>query len=86
MFVRRKLFHELDGFPDQIMLEDVTFCERLVRVTRPVLMKSAVITDSRKFVKMGAWRSLARVLVILACAALRLPIPGHALRFFQDVR
>jgi rSAM/selenodomain-associated transferase 2 len=86
MFVRRGLFHALGGFPDQPMLEDVAFCERLVRVTRPVMMKSAVITDSRKFVKMGVWRSLARVLVILACVELRLPIPGHALRFFQDVR
>src|SRR5512143_4140884 len=33
MFVRRKLFHELGGFPAQTMLEDVVFCEGLVRVT-----------------------------------------------------
>jgi hypothetical protein len=86
MFVRRRLFHELGGFPEQPILEDVAFCERLVKVTRPILMDSAVVTDSRKFVKMGIWRSFGRVLLILACVELRLPIPSAALRFFQDVR
>lgn len=85
MFVRRALFERLGGFPeDRPFLEDIHFCERLKRVTRPVLLDACVITDSRKFEKMGIWRSTARCALILACHILRLPIAGRA--FFADVR
>lgn len=30
MFVRRRLFESLGGFPDQPILEDVAFCENLI--------------------------------------------------------
>ena len=84
MFVRRELFGRMGGFPDQPILEDVAFCERLVRATTPVLLAPPVLTDSRKFVKMGVWRSLARVLLIILCVEFRLPVLPHA--FFQDIR
>ncbi len=85
MFVRRALFERLGGFPeDQPFLEDIRFCERLKRATRPVLLDACVITDSRKFVQMGIWRSTLRCALILACHLLHLPIAGRA--FFADVR
>jgi rSAM/selenodomain-associated transferase 2 len=84
LFVRRSLFEQLGGFPEQPILEDVAFGEKLVRVTVPVLLAAEVVTDSRKFVKMGIWRSLARVLLIILCVEFRLPIVPRA--FFQDIR
>ncbi len=84
MFVRRALFEQLGGFPDQAILEDVAFCERLVQVVTPALLSPPVITDSRKFVKMGVWRSLARVLLIIAHVEFRLPVFPRI--FFRDVR
>jgi len=84
MFVRRALFEQLGGFPNQPILEDVAFCERLIRVTEPVLLRPPVVTDSRKFVKMGIWRSFARVLLIILHAQFRLPVLPRV--FFQDVR
>ena len=57
--------------------------ERLVKSTRPRMLGLAVVTASRKFERMGVWRSFGRVLLILACHRLRLPIPE---RFFRDVR
>ena len=84
MFVRKKLFERLGGFPDRLVLEDVAFCEKLVQVTTLVLLTPPVLTDSRKFVKMGIWRSLARVLLIILCVELRLPVLPHA--FFRDIR
>ncbi|MGH8865561.1 MAG: TIGR04283 family arsenosugar biosynthesis glycosyltransferase [Burkholderiales bacterium] len=84
MFVRRELFEQLGGFPDQPILEDVAFCERLIRVTTPLLLGPPVITDSRKFVKMGIWTSFVRVLLIILHAQFRLPVLPRA--FFQDVR
>ena len=84
MFVRRHLFKQLGGFPNQPILEDVAFCEQLVRRTTPVLLSPPVLTDSRKFVKMGIWRSLARVLLIILHAEYGLPFLPRT--FFQEVR
>ena len=47
LFVRRTLFEQLGGFPAQPFLEDVAFCERLIKVTKPLLLSSPVVTDSR---------------------------------------
>ena len=84
MFVRRSLFERLGGFPEQPILEDVDFCEKLVGVTEPVLLRPPVVTDSRKFVAMGIWKSFALVLLIILHAQFRLPVLPRA--FFQDVR
>jgi len=84
MFVRRDLFERLGGFPEQPILEDVAFCEKLVKVVTPVLLAPPVVTDSRKFVKMGIWRSFARVLLIILHVEFRFPILPRV--FFRDVR
>ncbi|MDQ2694445.1 MAG: TIGR04283 family arsenosugar biosynthesis glycosyltransferase [Pseudomonadota bacterium] len=85
-FIRRRLFESLGGFPNQPILEDVAFCETLVKMTRPVLLDLTVVTDARKFIRNGVWRSLYQVAVILTCVELRRPIPAAAMKFFQDVR
>jgi len=42
------------------------------------------VTDARKFLKMGVWRSLGRVFVIMLCYRLRLRVPMR--EFFSAVR
>ncbi len=84
MFVRRRVFESLGGFPDVDHLEDVIFSERLARLARPTLVPAEVVTDSRKFMKMGVFRSLGRCLAILLCYELRLPIPTRT--FFAPIR
>lgn len=84
LFVQCALFERLGGFPPEPILEDVRFCEKLVRAIRPVLLDAHVITDARKFLQMGVWRSFARVLMIILCFELRLPIPAQL--FFSDIR
>lgn len=84
LFVRQTLFDQLGGVPLQPILEDVAFSEKLLHYTTPRLLAPPVITDSRKFVKMGIWRSLIRVLMIILCVEFRLPILPRA--FFQDIR
>lgn len=84
LFIRRTLFEQLGGFPDQPILEDVAFCERLIKVSRPLLLSPPVITDARKFLKMGVWHSFLRVLLIILHVEFRLPVLPRA--FFQDVR
>jgi rSAM/selenodomain-associated transferase 2 len=84
MFIRRKLFARLGGFPDVPILEDVKFCEKLLRVTRPVVLQPPVLTDSRKFVKMGVWSALFQVLLIIISVQFRLPIGPRG--FFREIR
>ena len=84
LFVRRALFEQLGGFPNRPILEDVAFCERLIAVTTPLLLSPSVVTDARKFLKMGVWRSFLRVLLIILHVEFYLPVLPHA--FFQDVR
>ncbi len=84
LFVRQGLFETLGGFPPQPILEDVAFCEKLLGQTTPTLLPSAVVTDSRKFVHMGIWRSLARVLLIILHTQFGLPTLTPA--FFRDIR
>lgn len=84
LFVRRRLFKLLGGFPEQPLLEDLLFCKKLKRVTRPVLFDQYVVTDSRKFVQIGIWRSFAHCLIILLCHILHLPFLPQ--RFFTDIR
>ena len=83
LFVRRALFERLGGFPEQALMEDVAFGENSC-ATRPRLLQTCVVTDARKFMQMGVWKSLGRVALILTCHELRLPIPARG--FFRDVR
>jgi len=84
LFVRPSVYERLGGFPNLPILEDVAFCERLLRITTPLLLSPPVITDARKFLKMGVWRSFLRILLIILHVEYRLPTLPHA--FFQDVR
>ncbi len=84
LFVRRALFEQLGGFPNRPILEDVAFCERLIAVTTPLLLSPSVVTDARKFLKMGICRSFLRVLLIILHVEFHLPVLPHA--FFEDVR
>lgn len=84
LFVRRRLFEQLGGFPNQPILEDVIFCERVKKLTNPILLPAYVVTDSRKFVKMGVWRSLARVVAIILHVEYGMPTLSRT--FFVDMR
>jgi rSAM/selenodomain-associated transferase 2 len=84
LFVRRALFEEIGGFPNQPILEDVAFCERLIKKTSPLILSPPVVTDARKFLKMGICRSFIRVLLIILHVEYRLPVLPRV--FFQDVR
>lgn len=84
LFVRRTLFERLGGFPDRPILEDVAFCETLLRVTTPVLLAPPVVTDARKFLQMGVWRSFLRVLLIILHVEFGFPYLPQV--FFQDIR
>lgn len=85
MFIKRTLFQQLGQFPDVEVMEDIYFCERLIKHTTPVIIEDPVTTDPRKFIKMGIWRSLFRVIVIQIRNELNMPVANDH-PFFAEVR
>ncbi len=83
-FVRRTMFEQIGGYPEQSILEDVLFMEKLLQVTTPVMLPAEVVTDSRRFRQQGILRSFGRVFLILSCHKLGLNIPAR--KFFAQVR
>ena len=83
MFFRSDFFQQLNGFPLQQM-EDLLLGELVVKKTRPVILDTFVVSDSRKFEKNGIWRGLWQVVAILTCHTLNRPIPAQS--FFSNVR
>lgn len=65
LVVRKFFLERLGGFPDQPILEDVTFEEKLLGLKMLVLLSPPVVTDARKFLQMGVWQSFVRLLLIL---------------------
>lgn len=58
LFVRRDVFEALGGFQPLPLMEDVEFSRRLCLVSRPFCVRSPVITDSRRWEKLGPWRTI----------------------------
>lgn len=83
LFVRRRTFAELGGFPDRDM-EDVAFSLELRRLTTPVMLAEHVLTDSRKFDQMGHWRAVARSVSLLVRFRRGVDVSGD--RFFGQYR
>ena len=87
LFVRKSLFERLGGFPDQPILEDMAFCEKLLRVTMPVpvLLTPPVVTDARKFLRCGCLAQFHGACCSSSCMW-SLDFPYLPQAFFQDIR
>ena len=83
-FIRRDLFNQLGGYPEDAEMEDIALGEAVRKETRPVLLNEYVVTDSRKFEQMGIWRSLSRIFVILMKYELGLSVAKSP--FFSNIR
>jgi rSAM/selenodomain-associated transferase 2 len=58
LFVRRKVFADLGGFPDIPIMEDIAFCRRLKRAGRVAALRSCVMTSGRRWERHGAIRTI----------------------------
>lgn len=58
MFVRRDVFDDIGGFPDQPLMEDVELSKRLRRLTPPVCVRQPVATSGRRWERRGVWRTI----------------------------
>ncbi len=59
MFVRRRVFEEVGGFPSQPLMEDIELSARLRRVERPRCLRDRVVTSGRRWDRDGVLRTIA---------------------------
>jgi rSAM/selenodomain-associated transferase 2 len=85
IFVRKRIFDSLGGFPHMPICEDLDFARRLKRVGRVACLRSRVITSARRWRRGGIMRTVLRMWTIrlLYLAGVS---PVRLARMYSDVR
>jgi len=58
VFVRRRLFESVGGFPDQPLMEDIALSARLRQASPPACLPQRVTTSGRRWDRQGLWRTI----------------------------
>lgn len=85
IFVRRKVFETLAGFPQIPLMEDIAFSRMLKRRGRVACLRSRVRTSARRWESNGVWRTILKMwaLRLLFLAGVS---PFRLKRFYDDAR
>lgn len=85
IFVRRKIFESLGGFPDMPICEDLDFARRMKRAGCIACLRSKVTTSARRWRKGGIMRTVLRMWTI-RLLYLSGVSPVRLARMYSDVR
>jgi len=58
IFIKKSVFEQIGGYPNQSLMEDIELCKRLTKIARPVCLKSKVTTSARRWQQHGTWRTI----------------------------
>jgi len=58
IFMQRNLYQQVEGFPDIPLMEDIALSRRLRRFSRPVCIRTPVLTSSRRWEQYGIVRTI----------------------------
>lgn len=58
IFVERRAFERIGGFPEQPLMEDIELSKRLRRVAPPACLRSKVTTSGRRWESRGVWQTI----------------------------
>lgn len=58
LFVTRRAFDAVGGFPDQALMEDIEISRRLRRLSPPACITQKVMTSGRRWETRGVWRTI----------------------------
>ena len=58
IYMSKMLYHDIGGFPQIELMEDVELCSRLIKWTRPDCLKAKVISSARRWEKNGILRTV----------------------------
>lgn len=85
IFVRRRLFEDIGGFPDIPLMEDIAFSRMLKKKGRVACLRSQVVTSARRWEEEGVWCTILKMwaLRLLFLAGMS---PFRLKRFYGDAR
>ena len=58
VFIRKRLFDEIDGFPVQALMEDIELSKRLKPISKPIALNEKVTTSGRRWEQRGIWKTI----------------------------
>jgi rSAM/selenodomain-associated transferase 2 len=58
IFVERRLFEEVGGYPEIPLMEDVALSRALKRTWPPLCLRERVLTSCRRWERYGVWRTI----------------------------
>jgi len=58
IFVSRTLFDKAGGYPDIALMEDISFCVNLKKISRPNCINAKVISSGRRWEKFGVTKTI----------------------------
>jgi len=85
IFVRRSVFTDLGGFPDQPLMEDLEFSARLYRLGTMAHLALPLQTSARRWQKSGILKTFWLMQTLRVAYALGTP-PATLQRWYRDVR
>ena len=85
IFVRKDIFWELGGFPEEPIMEDILFTKKLRKRGNTVVLPDRIMVSPRRWEKKGIIKTtfLFNLIYILYC----LKVPLHNIKiFYEDLR
>ena len=67
IFVRREVFHEIGGYPDIALMEDVEFSRKLKRAGEIACLRERVTTSARRWQRDGVMRTIVKMWMLRLC-------------------
>ena len=58
IFIKKALFEQIGGYPNQPLMEDIELCKSLKGVAKPACLRSKVTTSARRWQQNGTWRTI----------------------------
>lgn len=61
LFVERRLFERVNGYPDIPLMEDLALCDRLLAIGPPACLRARVTTSARRWQQHGRIRTILKM-------------------------
>lgn len=84
IFVRTRQFHELGGYPEEPLMEDVLLVRRLRRLGAIVTLCLPAVTSARRWQRLGVWRTTVLHLAAIAAYGVGVP-PATIARWYKRI-